>query len=154
MGVICLVFLLAGCRPSPDFGELRKEILRLHQETIDAHWKKDPAFFAKHMAEDYFAVQNGEIRKPTREEIVAEYKSYLASATFTEYRDLREPIVGFSKDGSMAWSIVQVKVAGRERDESGGESDFDLTWAWITLYGREKGRWIWLGEASNFKRAL
>ena len=141
------------CRPNPDFDALRKEILGLHQQTIDAHWKKDVGFFTQHMAEDYFAVQNGEVRKPTHEEIAAEYERYLATTTFTEYRDLQQPVVGFSKDGSIAWSIVQVKVAGRERAESGAENPFDLTWAWITLYERKGEGWIWLGEASNFKRS-
>jgi len=148
-----LTIVIIRCRPSPDFGELRREILDLHQQTIDAHWKKDVGFFARHMADDYFAVQNGEIRNPNREEIEAEYERYLTTTTFTEYRDLREPIVGFSNDGSIAWSIVQVKVAGRDRNESGAEGDFGLTWAWITLYGRKGGRWVWLGEASNFKRS-
>jgi len=151
--IVGMVIVCGGCQPSPDFEALRKEILDLHQQTIDAHWKKDAAFFTKHMADDYFAVKNGEILNPTREETAAEYEHYLTNTTFKEYRDLRQPIVGFSKDGSVAWSIVQVKVAGRDRDESGAESDFDLTWAWITLYGRREGRWIWLGESSSFKRA-
>jgi len=141
------------CRPAPDFGALKQQILELHQETIEAHWKKDAGFFTENMADDYFAIQNGEIRKPTREEIAAEYQNYLRTTTFTEYRDLQPPVVGFSKDASIAWSIVQVKVAGRERDVSGTENPFDLTWAWITLYERRGGRWIWLGEASNFKRS-
>jgi hypothetical protein len=146
-----LAVVFGRCRPSPDFETLERQILDLHQQTIDAHWKKDAGFLARHMADDYFAVQNGEIRKPTREEITAEYERYLGTTTFKEYRDLRQPVVGFSKDGSIAWSIVQVKVAGRDLDESGEEKDFDLTWAWITLYERRKDRWIWLGEASNFK---
>lgn len=154
-GVVLLAFGLAGifvrCRPSPDLEALREEILDLHQKTIDAHWQKDVGFFAEHMAEGYFAVNNGEIRQPAREEVTAEYERYLRSTTFKEYRDLRQPIIGFSKDGSVAWSIVQVKVAGRGLDDSGEEKDFDLTWAWITLYGRTEGRWTWLGEASSFK---
>lgn len=150
---VSLGMLLVRCRPTPDFDALRSEILDLHQQTIDAHWKKNVDFFIEHMADDYFAVQNGEIRRPTKEETAAEYERYLSTTTFKEYRDLQEPIVGFSKDGSIAWSIVQVKVAGRDREESGAEEDFDLTWAWITLYGRKEGRWVWLGEASNFKRS-
>lgn len=148
-----LVLLFVGCRPSPDFDALRREILDLHQKTIDAHWKKNAGFFTQHMGDSYFAVENGEIRHPTREDIASEYECYLSTTTFTEYRDVRQPIVGFSKDGSIAWSVVQVKVAGRDRAESGAEKDFDLTWAWITLYERKGGRWVWLGEASNFRRA-
>jgi len=144
--------VLICCRQTPDFEALERQILELHRQTIDAHWKKDAGFFTNHMADDYFAVQNGEIRRPAKAEIAAEYEHYLTTTTFKEYRDLRPPIVGFSKDGSIAWSIVQAKVAGRDRDESGAEKEFDLTWAWITLYGRKDGRWVWLGEASNFKR--
>ena len=147
-GAGCLFF---GCRPSPDFDALRREILDLHLKTVDAHWKKDPGFFTAHMADGYFAVQNGKVRRPSRKDIAAEYERYLATTTFTEYRDLQEPLVGFSRDGSVAWSVVQVKVAGSERAETGPENKFDLVWAWITLYERKDGRWIWLGEASTFK---
>lgn len=154
-GFALLAFVLATmfgrCRPAPDFEALERQILNLRQQTIDAHWNKDTGFFARHMADGYFAVQNGEIRKPTREEATAKYEHYLGATTFKEYRDLQPPVVGFSKDGSMAWSVVQVKVAGRELDESGEEKDFDLTWAWITLYERRGDDWVWLGEASNFK---
>jgi hypothetical protein len=139
-------------RPSPDFDALRREILDLHQQTIAAHWKKDARFFPEHTADGYFAVQNGEVRHPSRKETAANFERYLSTTTFTEYRDLREPIIGFSKDGSVAWCVVQVKVAGRDRDESGAESPFDLTWAWITLHEKQDGRWIWLGESSGYKR--
>lgn len=141
------------CRPAPDFDALRREILDLHRQMIEAHWRKDARFFPEHIADGYFAVQNGEVRRPTREEMTAEYERYLSTTTFTEYRDLREPIIGFSKDGSLAWCVVQVNVSGRERGDSGVESPFDLTWAWITLYEKKEGRWQWLGESSSYKRA-
>jgi len=149
-GAGCLFF---SCRPSPDFNALRREILDLHLKTIAAHWKKDPGFFTAHMADGYFAVQKGEVRRPTRQEIAAEYERYLGTTTFTEYRDLQEPLIGFSKDGSVAWSVVRVKVAGSQREGTGPASEFDLVWAWITLYERKDGRWVWLGEASTFKPA-
>jgi hypothetical protein len=76
---------------------------------------------------------------------------YLDHTTFTEYRDLQEPIIGFSKDGSVAWSIVQVKVAGKRTLNDGTERDLDFTSAWITLYERHADKWIRLGEVSNFK---
>jgi hypothetical protein len=87
--------ILVGCRPSPDIETLRAEILDLHQKTIDAHWQKDAGFFAEHMAEGYFAVRNGEIQQPSREEVTAEYERHLGSTTFKEYRDLRQPIMRY-----------------------------------------------------------
>jgi hypothetical protein len=81
----------------------------------------------------------------------ATFESYLNDTTFTEYRDLCKPIVGFSKDGSIAWSIVRVKLVGKRTMDDGSEMDIDSTWAWITLYERQGDKWIRLLEASNHK---
>ncbi len=143
--------MLIGCQSSPDFEALRSEILELHKATIDAHWNKDVDFFVKDLADDFLSVQNGEIQKPEKDEITARMSDYLNHTTFTEYRDLQEPIIGFSKDGSVAWSIVQVKVAGKRMMEDGTERELDFTCAWITLYERQEDKWIRLGEVSNFK---
>jgi len=142
---------LLGCQSSPDFETLRKEILDLHKKTIEAHWNKDVGFFIKDISEDYMSVGSGELRNPTKEEITSQFSNYLNNTTFTEYRDLREPIINFSNDGSIAWSVVQVKVAGKRIMNDRSERDFDDTWAWITLYRREGDKWIRLGEVSNRK---
>ena len=149
--LVLLSLTFIECQSSPDFEALRSEILDLHKALIDAHWNKDIDFFTKGISEDYFSVGNGEIRNQTREEITTQVADYLNNTTFTEYRDLREPIIGFSKDGSMAWSIVQVKVAGRRTMDDGSEKDLDFTCAWITLYERRGDTWIRLGEVSTFK---
>ena len=134
---------------TPDFEALRREILDLHKATIEAHWDKDVDFFVRDVSEDYFSVSNGEVGHPTAEEVRSTF-SYLNNTTFTEYRDLREPMIGFSDDGSVAWSVVQVKVAGRTVDD-GSERVLDFTCAWITVYRRRGDRWIRLGEMSSFK---
>ncbi len=148
---VCFVCLFVSCRPAPNYDALRQQILNLHEMNIDAHMKKDVEFFAKDISDKYFSVGNGEIRNPSKEEITSQFERYLNSTTFTEYRNLREPTIGFSKDGSLAWSLVQVKVAGRSQAEFGTERDFETTWAWITLYERKGKRWIRLGEVSNYK---
>jgi len=130
---------------------LRAEILALHQTTIAAHWDKDVEFFTQGLSEHYLSVSNGEIRRPTVEEIRSQFSDYLPNTTFTEYRDLREPIIGFSQDGSLAWSIVQVKVAGTRRLEDGSERALDFVCAWITLYERQGDRWLRLAEISTFR---
>lgn len=103
------------------------------------------------MAKDYLFVQNGEIQRPQKDEITTKMSDYLNNTTFTEYRDLQQPIIGFSKDGSVAWSIVQVKAAGKRKMDDGTERDLDFTCAWITLYERQGDKWIRLAEVSNFK---
>ncbi|UCE19995.1 MAG: nuclear transport factor 2 family protein [Gemmatimonadota bacterium] len=148
---VLLTVTFIGCQSRPDVEALRSEILNLHKTLIDAHWNKDIDFFTENISEDYFSVGNGEIRKPTKEEITTQVTNYLDNTTFTEYRDLREPIIGFSNDGSVAWSLVQVKVAGKRTTEEGTERDLDFTCAWITLYERQDNTWLRLGEVSTFK---
>jgi hypothetical protein len=132
---------------------LKAEIRDLHRITIDAHWEKDVDFFVRDLAEGYFSVGGGEIRHPTVEQIRAQFTDYLTSTTFSEYRDLREPIVGISQDGSLAWSLVEVKVAGVRKLADGSERVLDFICAWITLYQREGDKWLRMGEVSSFREA-
>ena len=131
--------------------DLSQEILDLHKTEIDAHLKKDVDFFVQDISEDYLAVSGGEIRKPTLEETRLKFSNYLNNTVFAEYRDLCEPIIGFSKDGSLAWSIVQVKIVGRRTMDDGSERDLDFTCAWITLYERQDDKWMRLADVSTFK---
>ena len=149
--LLLLTFTLIACQTSPDFEKLRSEILELQKATIDAHWQKDVDFFVKDMADDYLFVQNGEIQRPVKDAIITNMNDYLNNTTFSEYRDLQKPIIGFSKDGSVAWSIVQVKVAGKRKMDNGANRNLNFTCAWITLYERVGDRWIRLAEVSNFK---
>ena len=151
MVLALFTLVLIGCQSGPDFEKLRSEILELHERTNDAHWKKDVDFFVKDISDDYFSVGHGEIRRPTKEEITSQFTSYLKNTTFVEYRDVHAPVVGFSKDGTLAWLIGTLKVAGKRTMEDGSQRDMDFACAWITLYERKGDRWIRLGEASSFK---
>ena len=135
--------------PKPDYAKIETQILDRHRAMIEAHLEKDVAFFVQDLSEDYLFLTRGEIEKPSKEEILARFKDYLPNTTFTAYDDLREPIVGYSKDGSVAWSIVHVRVAGTRKQDDGSKVDFDSTWAWLTLYERDGDTWKRLLEVSN-----
>jgi ketosteroid isomerase-like protein len=128
---------------------MQADILALHQALIDAHMHKDVDALVRDVSDDFVSVSAGEIHRPTRDELAASFSAYLDSTTFSQYRDLCEPVVGFSDDGSIAWAIVQVRVAGRRASGDGPPRDFDTTWAWITLYRRQGDRWLRLVEVSN-----
>ncbi len=143
--------VLLGCQSSPDFEVLKSEIVALHKIEIDAHWKKDIDFFVRDISEDYMTVSNGEIQRPTLEDIRSRFSSYLINTTFTEYRDVAEPIIGFSKDGFLAWAIFQITVAGKRMQDDGSVRDLDFTCAWLTLYERQGDTWVRLTDVSTFK---
>ena len=135
-------------KAGPDLEAIRKEILGLHRADIQAHLDKNVNHLVQGQSSDFISVHSGEVRRPTLGETRAALARYLGGTTFTEYRDLAEPVVGVSPDGSTAWSIVQVRVAGRK--SSGDPLDF--TCAWITLYERQGGAWKRIVEASTFKQ--
>ncbi len=150
--ILTLAFLavaLNSCRSSPDTEVLRAEILESHKKFIDDHLNQNIDSFVQDYAEDYIFVAHGEIDYRTRDEFKSSFRNYLNSTTFTEYRNLEEPIIGFSKDGSMAWSIVKVKVAGSRNMEDNSQKDFDVTYAWITLYERKGDKWVRAVEVST-----
>jgi len=135
-------------KAGPDIEAIKSEILSLHEADIKAHLEKDVDHLVQGQSTSFVSVHSGEIRRPTLGETRAALARYLGSTTFTEYRDLVEPIVGVSPDGSTAWSIVQVRVSGAKSD---GEP-IDFTCAWITLYERQGGVWKRVVEASTFKQ--
>jgi hypothetical protein len=143
------LLILVSCNREPDFEQLKSEIINLHNAAVQAHINKDVDFFTRDLAPAYFSVSNGEIRHPTMNAISSQFSNYLNNTEFEEYTDLEEPLIGFSKDGSLAWSIVKVKVAGRRAFEQDSVRSFNDTWAWITLYKREGGKWLRMGEVSS-----
>lgn len=150
--MITLVFLAVmqnGCQRSPDIEVLRSEILDFHKKFIDDHLDKNIDSFVEDYAEDYIFVANGKISHPSKEEFKTSFSDYLSSTTFSEYRDLEEPMIGFSRDGSLAWSIVKVKVAGSRNIGDGSQKNFDVIYAWITLYRRQGDKWIRTVEVST-----
>jgi hypothetical protein len=144
-----LVIAALGCHRQPDLESLRGEILDLHRSVIQAHLDKDAAFLARPTSPDYLSVANGSVRPMDADELERMLSVYLDSTEFTEYRDVAEPLVGFSRDGSLAWAIVQVRVAGSRSLPDGSSRAFDTRWAWITVYQRHGDQWLRLVDVST-----
>lgn len=146
-----IIINIISCRQKPNFEVLHQEISDLHYELIKAHLKKDVIFFTRDISDNYFLVNDGEISYPSPQEINKKFTNYLNNTTFSEYRDLQEPVISFSKDGSMAWSLVRVKISGIRVVEKDSVRKMDFTCAWITLYEKQNDKWIRMGEVSNYK---
>jgi hypothetical protein len=141
--------LVAGCGQRQDLEQRRREILDLHQGLIEAHLNKDAAALAAPTANDYVSVSRGEVIPMIATEVEAILAPYLGETEFSHYEDVAEPIVGTSDDGSLAWSIVQVRVAGTRTGEDGVPHEFDTVWAWLTLYRRDGNGWKKITDVST-----
>ena len=74
-----------------------------------------------------------------------------ASSKLQEYRDLTDPVVQVSGDGTLGWVIVQVEARGSQTNAAGGKTPLEFVSAWIELYEKRDGRWLRTGNVSNFK---
>jgi len=117
----------------------REDILVLHRQSIEAHLVKDVDFLVKDVSEGFMSVNNGRISYPTVEELRSSFTGYLSNTEFSSYRDLSEPVIGFSDDGSIAWTAVRVKAEGKTK-KGDTSRELDFTCAWITLYRRTEGK--------------
>jgi hypothetical protein len=130
----------------------QEALLALHAGILQAHRESNvDMLLAHHAATDFVQANRGEIRRPTLEELRARLGSYLGKTTFEEYRDLTEPVVKVSKDGTLGWVIAQVQARGVQKTEAGAEEPLEFVCAWIELYEKRGGRWVAVGNLSNFK---
>jgi hypothetical protein len=151
--VVTLTALLMAQAPLSQADPPRDvELLRaLHDKTMRAHKDSDAASLVADQAPDMIIVNRGAVTRPSLEERRASFASYLGRTVFSEYRDLAEPIVKVSNDGSLGWVIVQVGARGVQTAEDGTKKPIEFVSAWVELYEKRDGRWYGVGNVSNFR---
>jgi hypothetical protein len=126
-----------------------RRLLHLHAEVIRAHVERQVDLWMSLESENYISVNRGEVTFPGFSERREQRSAYLQGASFSTYRDLREPIVRISEDGSLGWLIAEVEIVGTVPDQDNGRSSFHDIWAWIELYEKTDQDWRLIGNVSN-----
>ncbi len=154
---LCLLFL-SGCtvsylvdeeqttKPETD----RQALLALHEKMLKAHRSNDVDMLLEDSGEDYVVANRGEINQPSLEERARVLGHYFDITQFTEYRDLETPTVKVSEDGTLGWVIAQVEAKGIQQVND-QEQALQFVSAWIELYEKQAGKWVQVGNVSNFK---
>jgi hypothetical protein len=127
------------------------QLRALHEKVMQAHRQSAVELLLEDEAADYIVANRGEVSRPTLDERRRRLGAYLGRTSFQQYRDLVEPVVTVSNDGTLAWVIVQVQARGTQTVEDGREEPIEFVSAWIELYQKKDGRWWRVGNASNFK---
>lgn len=141
---------LAACAVLPgDIAGDRAALLALHEEAMEAHRKGDVELLLRGDAEDFVLASRGEISRPTLEQRRQFLGPYLRGVRFSEYVDTVAPVVHVSPDGRAGWVVAQVRARGAQIAGAGRSVQFES--AWIELYEKRDGRWLRVGNVSNFK---
>ena len=151
--IVGFVVITAIVQLSPgSFAATDEETLRaLHAKVMRAHRQSNVDLLLEDSARDFVVANRGEITRPTLEERRSRLAAYLGRTTFEEYRDVTEPIVTISADGSLGWVIVQVHARGVQVGANGEKEPLEFESAWIELYRKHAGKWYSVGNVSNFK---
>lgn len=126
-----------------------EQLRKLHSRIIRAHLENRLDDWMSIESIDYVSANGGRVSFPSLQERRDSRAAYLEGATFTRYRDLRDPVVRVSEDGSLGWLVAEVEVAGSLVQDDGSASAFEQVWAWIELYARTPDGWKLVGNASN-----
>ena len=126
-----------------------RSLRRLHNELLEAHRTGDVERWMSLESREYVSANGGRVTFPEFSDRRAQRAVYLAGATFEVYRDLREPLVRVSEDGSLGWLIAEVEVRGSSASSSGESEPIHDIWAWVELYEKVEGAWRLVGNVSN-----
>lgn len=141
--------LLAGCIETTDRSDDVAELLGLHTQLIQAHLDGDVDSWMTIEADSFVSANGGQITFPSADQRRQQRTRYLANARFDRYRDVRDPIVRVSADGTLGWLIAEVEVAGTYTNDDGSSEPIAVVWAWVELYERTAEGWKLVGNVSN-----
>lgn len=148
---LCALLLLTAAGEGADLEAEKRELLALHEEFKAAHVRGDADAILERLAEDYVRVGRGVVSHPEPGAMASRMRDYLGRTTFTEYRDLRPPLVRVSADGTLGWVIVELRARGVQTGADGKEEPLDFTCAWISLFEKRDGEWVTIGDVSTFR---
>ena len=132
-------------------GDDRDALLAMHREVLEAHKARDVTRLLSAEPDEIVTVGRGEVSRSDKKDRIAMFERYLGSTEFTIYRDMIDPLVRVSDDGTLGWVIVQVEIAGTHSAESGEKTEFGSQWGWIELYEKRNGQWYRTGTVSSRK---
>ena len=151
--VMVAALALGGCASAPPASRSAdaQELLRLHEQAMQAHRDSDIDALMAAESDDHVIVSRGQVSHPDRARRKSSLGPYLATTRFSAYRDQITPIARVSDDGTLGWVIAQVEAKGEQKTPSGGTAQLEFVSAWIELYEKRDGQWRRVGNVSNFK---
>lgn len=141
--LIIVLLISASCTKAKKIDKLeeKSKILKLHNAQRDYHFNKDSIAFANQLSDNFISVNKGLISSPKKEETISRYNGYFSSVEFIRWDDVTEPIIRFSDDGSMAYTIVDKIVSLTYKDKIGNTIEGKTHFAWTAIYKKYGDQW-------------
>ena len=140
---ILIIGTLSACEESKSINEVeaRNEILKQHELQRKYHFEKMAEEFASQLSSNHISVNRGEIKKLTKEEHVNRIGNYFNAVEFEKWDDISPPIIRFSDDYSLAYTIVDKEVIVNYNDDNGIRQKESTKFSWVAIYKRYDDEW-------------
>ncbi|GJM35167.1 MAG: hypothetical protein DHS20C18_41680 [Saprospiraceae bacterium] len=131
-----------ACAPTPpDLGVETKKIMALHDLQQKYHLEKMASEFAALMSEHFISVNRGKVTTPTYVENKERFQKYFDAVEFVKWEDTEAPIIRFSDDATVAYTVVQKEVVTRYAYEGVPPTEESTHFSWVAIYRKIKGEW-------------
>jgi len=119
-------------------------LLAVHDLTRRSFIESDAELIAPHIGDRELAISDGQVREETLAEWRGRFGGALRATSFERWDDREPPRGGMSADGTMAWLVEVVEMAGRR-----GTTPFTSRIARLTVFEKRDGRWRRVANAST-----
>jgi len=139
---IITINLAAGCAKKETVRSDMEKIMDLHKAQQVSHYKEDVAMFVNQFSDSMIAVKNGKITIINKDSATKRIQGYYDNVMIKKWEDVKEPLVSFSKDSSMAWMVVDKMIVMEYENEEKKLMEESTHFAWVTILGKQSnGEW-------------
>lgn len=138
---VCFVLILSSCGNEYNENSAYAELQSLQKQQQEAHLTGNAALLVSVFAEDFMNIDSGMINTPTKKQASARFQSYFDRVEFITWDNIEEPVIKISKDGSMAYVIVQKFVHLKIPQSDGSEVESKTNFAWMEVWEKIEGTW-------------
>ena len=141
--LLVLVMTISSCDNTPQIteSEAREQIIDMHEEQRRYHFEKMSREFAEQLSAEHISVNHGAIATSSVEENAERFSRYFNAVEFEKWDDLSEPVIRFSDDLSMAYTVVHKMVAVNYPGDNGELIRDSTEYAWVAIYRRLGDEW-------------
>ena len=138
-----LFILLFSCQNTQkiDVVAIEQEILEVHNLSRKYHIEKMANEFVSQLSDDHISVNKGKITRLEKESKTEQVQHYFDMVEFEKWDDIEPPIIRFSDDYSMAYTIVNKELVLTYDDEDNKKTKESTVFSWVAIYTKQNGKW-------------
>ncbi|WP_165864997.1 hypothetical protein [Rufibacter latericius] len=140
---LLLPLLAFSCAEKPSTEEDTAKLLQVYAQQRKAHFGKDAKAMFANSSPEMISVNAGKINVSSGSSDVEAFQNYFNSVDFKKWDDVKPPVIRFSEDHSLAYTVVDKLVVLTTKDSLGRNIEETTHYAWVSIYPKQKdGNWL------------